>query len=271
MRATALIAEDEPLPAAKLARELQRSWPELEIVDSVRNGIAAAEQTIKLQPDIVFLDVQMPGRTGLDVAGALAKDWGSGSSLPLLVFVTAYEQYAVEAFEHAAIDYLLKPVERERLDRTCKRLKSALESRQTAPSSLSPELEMLTKLRHLMGDIPQSRASAGLAQRLERIQVSDGSLVHMVPIEDVIYFEAADKYVRVITAEREHLVRRTLVDLLARLDPKEFWQVHRGTVVRASAIVTAERQESGNFVLTLRGQKQKLVATRQYAHLFRSM
>ncbi|MCR6480890.1 LytTR family DNA-binding domain-containing protein [Variovorax sp. ZS18.2.2] len=253
MRATALIADDEALPAARLARELRRCWPGLEIVDTVANGIAAVSQIKRLRPDVVFLDVEMPGHRGLEVAAIIAEDLGPDSKSPLTVFVTAHDDFAVEAFEHAAFDYVLKPIERNRLERTCARLREELRSQ----SVLDDALQRIDPSEPL--------------PKLDRIQAAEGSVVHMVPIEDVLYFEAADKYIRVVTSKREHLIRSTLAELFGRLDPAEFWQVRRGTVVRAAAIVTAERQPSGTLALTLRGQTRKLIATRQFAHLFRSM
>jgi len=274
VHATALIAEDEPLLAANLQAELARAWPELRVVANVGHGAAAVEQALALRPDVVFLDIRMPGMTGLEAAQALAEDWPDGAPLPLVVFVTAYDQYALQAFEHAAVDYVLKPVQPERLAQTCERIRATLHARRepsangpagTAPAAIEATL---AQLRSLLGAPPDA---APAAQRLSVIQASVGTAIHMVPVNDVLYFEAADKYVRVITAEREYLIRTSLRDLLPQLDPQRYWQVHRGTVVRADAIATAVRDESGKVHLTLRGSKDKLVASRLYAHLFKAM
>ena len=271
MNATALIAEDEPLLAANLQAELARAWPGLSIVANVNHGAAAVEQALALRPEVVFLDIRMPGMTGLEAAQALAEDWPDHATpLPLIVFVTAYDQYALQAFEHAAIDYVVKPVQAERLVQTCHRVQVALSARREPLSASAPAaLEAtLAQLRSLLG-APGLTAVA--PQQISVIQASVGSAIHMVPVADVLYFEAADKYVRVITAQREYLIRTSLRELLPQLDVQRFWQVHRGTVVRADAIATALRDESGKVHLTLRGHKDKLVASRLYAHLFKAM
>lgn len=268
MNPTALIAEDEPLLAANLQAELARAWPELKVVANVGHGAAAVEQSLAQRPDVVFLDIRMPGMTGLEAAQAISEDWPeNGGPPPLTVFVTAYDQYALEAFERAAVDYVLKPVQPDRLLQCCDRLRAALMSRSEPAGD-----QALAQLRELLA----APALAGLATGckpplLNVIQASVGAAIHMVPVDEVIYFEAADKYVRVITAAREYLIRTSLRDLLPQLDPQRFWQIHRGTVVRADAIATALRDESGKVHLTLRGHPDKLVASRLYATLFKAM
>ena len=264
--ATALIAEDEPLLAANLEAELLRLWPALRIVANVRHGAAAVEHALAQRPDVVFLDIRMPGMTGIEAAQAMAEDWPTDAALPLLVFVTAYDQYALQAFEKAAVDYVLKPVQAERLAQSCARLQAGLRQRaQLSPPAIDATL---AQLRQLLG-APGLAAPVG--PRLAVIQASVGAAVHMVPLADVLYFEAADKYVRVITAQREYLIRTSLRELLPQLDAQCFWQVHRGTVVRADAIATAVRDDTGKVQLTLRGHADKLVASRLYAHLFKAM
>jgi DNA-binding LytR/AlgR family response regulator len=274
MNATALIAEDEPLLAENLQAELGRLWPALRVVANVRHGAAAIEQALALRPDVVFLDIRMPGISGLEAAQALAEDWPGDAPLPLLVFVTAYDQYALQAFEHAAVDYVLKPVRADRLAQTCQRVQAALRSRSelaAAGSDAGAALEAtLAQLRGLLGATGMP-ANATPAPLLGVIQASVGAAIHMVPVNDVLYFEAADKYVRVITAEREYLIRTSLRELVPQLDAARFWQVHRGTVVRADAIATAVRDDAGKVHLTLRGHQDKLVASRLYAHLFKAM
>ena len=271
MNATALIAEDEPLLAANLQAELARLWPELRIVANVGHGEAALERALALQPDLLFLDIRMPGMSGLEAAQALAEDWPEGGRpFPLLVFVTAYDQYALQAFERAAIDYVLKPVLPERLAQTCARLQAALHQRaQAVAPALGTVIEQLRGLLEAGALAPPALArSAGL---LRVLQVSAGNAIIMVPIDDVLYFEAADKYMRVITATREHLIRIPLRELLPQLDPLRFWQIHRGTIVRCDAIASALRDESGKLTLTLHGHTGKLNVSRLYAHIFKGM
>jgi DNA-binding LytR/AlgR family response regulator len=267
---TALIAEDEPLLAAGLSADLGRLWPGLQVVAVAGDGHAALEQALARQPTIAFLDIRMPGLSGLEVARALAEEWPAGPAapaFPLLVFVTAYERHAVEAFDAQAVDYLLKPVEPGRLAACVRRLQRTLATRGDAAASMATALE---QLRGLLGAAPDAASPPG-AGRLEVIQAQVGSTVHLVPVGDVIYFEAADKYVRVLTAEREHLIRTSLRELIPQLDPAVFWQVHRGTVVQARCIASARRDESGKAFLTLRGRPETLVASRLYAHRFKGM
>jgi DNA-binding LytR/AlgR family response regulator len=267
MNATALIAEDEPLLAQNLLQELAQQWPELNVVASVANGESAVERALALRPEVLFLDIRMPGMTGLEAAQALAEDWPDDAPFPLLVFVTAYDQYAVQAFERQAVDYLLKPVTAERMAQCCARLARTLGERKAAPQAVQHTVD---QLRALLANTSLAPPAANAA-RLEVIQASVGDTVHMVPVDEVIYFEAADKYVRVITAAKEHLIRTSLRELLPRLDAQRFWQVHRGTVVQARCVQSARREESGKVILTLRGRAEKVVASRLYAHLFKGM
>ena len=296
----ALIAEDEPLLAAALQQELRAAWPELQIAATVGDGLSAVQQSLALQPDVLFFDVRMPGQTGLDAAVALADAWPAHQPFPALVFVTAYDQYAVQAFEAQAVDYLLKPVQSARLQKTVQKLRLALiQQAQSAINSIAnsepqapthtQELETnlqrtVDQLRHLLaqpGLWPGAEPGAPLAPtplaapqrppRLTVIQASHGSQIHMVPVGDVLYFEAADKYVRVLTASAEYLIRTPLKELADQLDPQEFWQVHRSTLVRASAIATVVRDELGKLHLNLHGRPERLAVSRLYAHLFKAM
>ena len=289
---TALIAEDEPLLAAALQADLAGLWPELRITALVADGLSAVRQALALQPQLCFLDIRMPGATGLEAAQALAEDWPEGTPFPLLVFVTAYDQYALQAFDAQAVDYLLKPVDGPRLAACVARLKQRLADRAThplfgpqtgagpapAPAADAPTPHPLSDpvLQHTLAQLRVLLGSAGTAppqpaQRLEMIQAGVGNTVYLVPVAEVLYFEAADKYLRVVTAEREHLIRLSLRDLLPQLDAQQFWQVHRSLVVRASAISSALRDESGKVFLTLRGHSERLTASRLYAHLFKGM
>lgn len=268
---TALIAEDEPLLAANLQAELARLWPDLKIVATVGHGEAAVQQTLSLQPDVLFLDIRMPGLSGLEAAQALAEDWPDDATqpFPLIVFVTAYDQYALQAFERAAVDYVLKPVQPDRLAQTCARLQAALRQR---VHTQSPHDSLDAVMQQLRGLVGATGPAIPAAAPLRVIQAGGaGNAIHMVPVDEVLYFEAADKYVRVITAEREHLIRTSLRELQPQLDPLRFWQIHRGTIVRCDAIGSALRDESGRFTLTLRNHPDKLAVSRMYAHLFKPM
>ena len=278
---TALIAEDEPLLAAALRADLQRLWPGLQIVAQVADGLSAHRQALALQPQVCFLDIRMPGASGLDAAQALAEDWPADAPFPLLVFVTAYDQYALQAFEAQAVDYLVKPVDARRLATCVERLQKRLADsagpagntpapRAAGAAPINAPLEAtLAQLRALLaGSAPLAAAPA---QRLAVIQAGVGNTVHLVPVAEVLYFEAADKYLRVVTADREHLIRLSLRELLPQLDPGQFWQVHRSLVVRASAISTAQRDESGKVFLSLHGRLEKLTGSRLYAHLFKGI
>ena len=280
---TALIAEDEPLLAAALQAELARLWAGLQIVAVVGDGLSAVTQALALRPQLLFLDIRMPGASGLEAAQALAEDWPEGAPFPLLVFVTAYDQYALAAFDAQAVDYLVKPVDTPRLAACVARLQQRLSDRAPVVGKLAPPggpagalatdpllQQTLDQLRALLGGAALAAAPAPVA-RLAVIQAGVGSLVHLVPVAEVLYFEAADKYLRVVTAEREHLIRLSLRELLPQLDPQQFWQVHRSLVVRAAAITTALRDESGKVYLQLRGRPERLTASRLYAHLFKGM
>ncbi len=257
----ALIAEDEPILAATLSKALQRLWPELQINAMVENGIAAVQESLALQPDVLFLDIKMPGKTGLEVARELAEDWPDGKPFPLIVFVTAYDQFALEAFEHAAVDYVCKPVNDERLAKTITRLQARL----TQPQGRNDELErMIGQLRSLV-------PAATTTERLTIVRAAVGNQIRMIPIGDVIYFEATDKYVNVVTADSESLIRTSLKELLPQLDSNQFWQIHRGTVVNANCIQMAVRDEAGKLSVKLRDRKESLPVSRLFAHLFKQM
>ena len=280
MIATALIAEDEPLLAKALQAELARAWPALQVLDCVGDGLSAVAQALRLQPDVLFFDIQMPGMTGLEAAAELADRWplqAGAKPFPALVFVTAYDQYAVQAFETQAVDYLLKPVQPARLQKTVSKVLQALEKR--ASHAINSEASIETALGQLRALLAAGQptaaaapASVPLLQIISATQAGTlGNSIRMVPIADVLYFEAADKYIRVLTAQVEYLIRTPLKELLAQLDPNIFWQVHRGTVVRASAISTVVRDESGKLSLSLHGSADKLAVSRLYSHLFKAM
>lgn len=261
---TALIAEDEPLLAAALRAELAQAWPELRVVASVGDGASAVAQAHALRPDVLFLDIRMPGQSGLEAAAELADDWPEGLPLPILVFVTAFDAYAVQAFDAQAVDYLLKPVTPERLARAVQRVQQRLSQQLPAPQQLD---QTLAQLRALLA----SPGHGAPRERLSVIQASVGNSIRLLPISEVLVFEAADKYLRVLSADQELLIRTPLRELMAQLDPAEFWQIHRGTVVRASAIDSATRDEAGKLALRLRGRSENWPVSRLYAARFRAM
>ncbi len=268
MNPRALIAEDEPLLAIALHNALAQAWPELQVASVVGDGASAVQHTLALQPDVLFLDIRMPGLTGLEAAHELIDAWNAQTPFPALVFVTAYDQYAVQAFEAQAVDYLLKPVAPERLARTVQRLQHLLAQRQAQPLPQPQNLDdTVNQLRALLA----SAAAPLSAKPLQVIQASVGNSIRLLPVGEVLVFEAADKYVRVLTADSELLVRTPLKELLPRLDPAQFWQIHRGTVVQASAIHSVQRDEVGRLSLKLKGQTNVWPVSRLYAGLFRAM
>ena len=265
-RPTALIAEDEPLLAAALQAELAHAWPELQVLAVVGDGASAVTQAMRLQPDVLFFDIRMPGLSGLDAAAELADAWDSTATqkpFPALVFVTAYDQYAVAAFEAQAMDYLLKPLQAARLQKTVAKLQQALTQR------TQPALQFESTLAQLRGLLGASTPQT--ATPLKMIQASVGNAIRMVPLSEVVYFEAADKYVRVLTASHEHLIRTALKELLPQLDTSVFWQIHRGTVVNSACLDAVTRDEAGKLSVSLRGRRERLPVSRLYSHLFKAM
>ena len=263
----ALIAEDEPILAATLAKTLQGLWPELEIVGTAPNGLAAVEQGLALRPDILFLDIRMPGQTGLEAAEELAERWEGPQPFPHIVFVTAFDDYAVEAFERAAVDYVLKPVSSGRLARTVERLRALVDAR-SAPLSALPAADSLGQL---LGQLQALLPSAPVAERLTTVRAAVGNVVRMIPVADVVFFQAVDKYVNVATADSEALIRVPLKDLLPQLDPEQFRQVSRSMVVNMACVASAGRDDLGKVTLNLRGRADKPRVSPVYAHLFRQM
>lgn len=258
MNATALIAEDEPLLADNLRAELAAAWPALEIVAQAGSGTAAVELALQHRPQVCFLDIRMPGMTGLEAAQAISEDWpGDAGALPLFVFVTAYDQYALQAFEAAAADYLLKPVTPDRLRRSAQRLQDRL----ARPNG---EADTLASLRQLLAQAPRPAA------RLRHLQAAVGDAIELVPVDDIVYLEAADKYVRAVTVQRDYWVRLSLRELLPQLDGERFWQVHRSTVVHIDAVARAQRQENGTVLLTLRQRPEVLTVSRVHASRFKA-
>jgi DNA-binding LytR/AlgR family response regulator len=249
MQPTALIAEDEPLLRSQLRLRLREAWPELEIRAEAENGEEALRLFDEHEPRIAFLDIQMPVVSGIDVARRL-------SGRAHVVFVTAFDQYAVEAFEHGAIDYVLKPVTAERIALTVERLKERLTQ---APAALDDLLDRLS-----------ARAS-GRATFLRWIRASLGTTLKLIAVSDVIYFQSEDKYTKVITAEGEGLIKKTIKELQGELDPEQFWQVHRSTIVNLEAIASVGRDYRDQPVIQLKSRSESLIVSRTYAHLFKQM
>jgi DNA-binding LytR/AlgR family response regulator len=250
---TALIADDEPHLVRALSAELQRLWPELELLPPARNGVEAAERIATLHPDLAFLDIQMPGLSGLEVAQGI-----EGSTR--VVFVTAYDEYAVQAFEQEALDYVLKPVKAERLQRTLERVQRALAAPPEADNA-----PLLAALKKLMP------AAAAAPERLRWVRASAGELMHQIPVDDVLFFRADDKYTCVQTASAEHLIRTPIAELAAQLDPAQFVQVHRSTIVNLAYLVGSRRDETSRLFLRITGHAQELPVSRAYVHLFKAM
>ena len=267
----ALVADDEPRLARALVRALREAWPELEVCAVAEDGEEALRLALALRPDVLFLDIQMPGRTGLEIAADIAGDWPEDAGpLPLSVFVTAFEQFAVAAFERAAADYLLKPVTAERLAACTARLRERLNQRAAAaPADAAGEVRRLEALA-LDATAPPS-PGADDREPIRVLRVGFGDAVRMVPLTDVLCQEAVDKYVNVITESGEGLVRLSLRELAARLEGVRFEQVHRATLVNADRVTHAQRDALGHWSVHLRGLARPVKVSRAFAHRFRPM
>lgn len=264
---SALIAEDEPLLARTLSRLLGEVWPELQVKAVAEDGLSAIELAFKHQPDIMFLDIKMPGKTGLEVAEVVADDWTGDRGEPLFVFVTAYDEFAIAAFERSAVDYLLKPVTAERLSACVARLKRRLDERGDPPAAgeLAALMQKVQKVQTLATPAEEE------PERIKVIRAGVGNTVRMIPVAEVICFEATEKYVNVVTATGEALVRMSLRELTARIDTSDFKQVHRSVLVNFNCILSATRDEIGHYCLTLRGLQRPIKVSRAFGYLFRPM
>lgn len=261
---TAVIAEDEPVLARTLSRLLGDVWPELLIVGVAEDGVRATELGLAHAPDVMFLDIKMPGRTGLEVAEAVADDWPDNRAEPLFVFITAYDSFAVPAFERAAVDYLLKPATAERLRETVGRLQARLIGRTASPAA-DARAALMLRMQSI------ATPSAEPTERIKVIRAGVGNTVRMIPVTEVVCFEATEKYVNVVTPSGEALVRMSLRELMARIDSTDFIQVHRSLMVNANAILSATRDENGHYSLAVRGLQRPLKVSRAFGHLFRPM
>jgi DNA-binding LytR/AlgR family response regulator len=247
----ALIVDDERLMREQVRMRLTSAWPDLEIVAEAENGFRALELFEAHTPDLAFLDIRMPGMSGLEVA----KELGGRCHI---VFVTAYDQHAMEAFEHGAVDYLLKPVEEERLAVTVSRLKDRLKS---PPAQIGDLLETLTQ--RLRGDPKPAY--------LRWIKAQIGANLRLISIDEIVYFHAEDKYTRVFTATAEALIKKPIKELTDELDPGKFWQIHRATIVNAGEIAAVTRDARERLMVSLKHRPDKLEVSRSYTHLFKQM
>lgn len=265
---TCLIADDEPHLLKALQAQLAALWPELGVVATARNGIEAAERIAALQPDLAFLDIQMPGLSGLEVAQGI-------EGQTRVVFVTAYDAYAVDAFEQEALDYVLKPVKADRLQRTLERIRRAIATPDTPNVSTGPTPEGAHLLAALQRLLPASGAPQAGTGRLRWVRASKGDLMQQIAVDEVLYFHADDKYTCVRTAQAEHLIRTPIAELAAQLDPAQFCQVHRSTIVNLRHLEGTRRDEASRLFVRVKGLPanavQELPVSRAYVHLFKAM
>jgi len=253
---TAIIADDERLMRDQLRMRLEQVWPELEILGEAKNGDEAVELVNELKPDFTFLDIRMPGKTGMEAAAEI----GNKSNV---VFVTAYDAYAVEAFERGAVDYVLKPPEPERLKITVERLKGRLSSPAASAAQGADMAAILSQLAE--------KIAAPKQKYLQWIQASIGSDLRMIPVEEILFFRSDEKYTCVQTDKFEALIRKPVRDLAEELDPSLFWQIHRATLVNVNAIEGVTRDIRGRHLVMIKGRPDKLEVSRSFLHLFKQM
>lgn len=251
----AIIADDEKELRTYLKRMLSEIWPQLEICGEAINGKEAMKMIEALAPHIAFLDIKMPGLSGLDVAKKIA-------SICRIVFITAYDQYAVEAFEREAVDYLVKPVTKERLLQTINRLKKQLQSSPDPPADLA---QMITQV---LANLKENKKADPY---LHWIKTQHKESIRLIPVEEVDYFQAGDKYTLVKTTRGEALIKKSIKELSQELDPQQFWQIHRGTIVNVSKIENVGRSFTGRGILYFKNRPDTLTVSRQYLHLFKQM
>lgn len=270
----AVVADDERLMREQLRARLAEVWPELQIVAEAKNGVEAVEAVAAHRPDLVFLDIRMPGMTGVEAARQITRLEPDGDAPPCeIVFITAYDQYAVEAFEQGVVDYVLKPAERERLQVTVQRLKARLAARRQARDpAAAPAPDLHALLTRLASQLQQGGGDAAAApSRLRWIQATVGQQIQMIPVDEVLFFISDEKYTRVQTAQIEALIRKPIKELIDELDPNQFWQIHRSTLVNAKAIAGISRDLRGRQLVAVKGHAEKLEVSRSYTHLFKGM
>jgi len=272
-----VIADDERLMREQLRARLAEVWPELQIVGEAKNGLEAVELVAQHRPEVVFLDIRMPGLSGVDAARRIAQlepraagededaSEEEDALLPEIVFITAYDQYAIEAFEQGVADYVLKPAERERLGVTVARIRQRLALRGTPDEPPAPHMQqLLHKLAAKMNP-------AGAPPALKWIQATVGQSIQMIPVEDVLFFISDEKYTRVQTATLEALIRKPIKELVDEIDPELFWQIHRSTLVNTRFISGVTRDLRGRQIVSVKGHNEKLEVSRSYTHLFKGM
>ena len=272
----AVIADDERLMRDQLRARLAQVWPALEIVAEAKNGLEAIQAVKDHQPDVIFLDIRMPGLTGVEAAKEIAQlDLGEEALLPEMVFITAYDQYALDAFEQGVVDYVLKPAEPERLRLTAERLQKRLMQRAAEDNTeLAPLLSdgsvgaaSVQQLLHVLS----AQLKGQPTQYLSWLQASVGQSIQMVSVDDVLFCVSDDKYTRVQTLKQEFLIRKPIKELVEELDPKVFWQIHRSTLVSVKAIAGVQRDERGRQEVLIKGRTDRLVVSRSASQLFRGM
>lgn len=245
-----MVAEDEPLMRERLIEQLSKLWPQAEIVKVAENGNDAWDGFLEFEPEVVFLDIRMPGLSGLEVARKIGRQ-------AHVVFITAYDQYAVDAFQSGAVDYLLKPVEEERLQLAIERLQEKLQKPPTDISSLLKQLGLAAI------ETPKK------AEKLKWIKASVGKQIRLINVDDIVFLQSDTKYTRIVLADSEALLRTALKDLLESLDEQKFWQIHRSSVVNVEYIAAAERVDAERMQVLLKGRPEKLMVSRNFTHLFR--
>ncbi len=263
----AVVADDERLLREQLKARLATAWPDLEVVAEARDGLEAVEKADQLRPDVLFLDIRMPGLTGIEAAGEIVAlpDWRGE-----IVFVTAYDEYAIQAFERGALDYLLKPVEPERLAQTAQRVRQRLAERQ-GPAGASPPEEAIDALLARLASLRQGLAAQGPSlPPLRWIRCTAGTTTRLIDVNDVLFLRSDEKYTRVQARDQEGFLRTPIRELLPQLDPQQFCQVHRSTVVNLAAIDHVTRDDTGRQRIHLRNFPEVLEVSRTFSHLFRS-
>ena len=269
MTLTAVLAEDEALLRQFLKKKLEKLWPELSVVGEAEHGLAAVELIDTLKPTVAFLDIRMPELTGLEVASKIAEL----SPDTHIVFVTAYHEYAVAAFDRGAVDYVLKPIQEDRLITTIERLKERIETEdQDAPTLPENMSQLIATLKREMRSASGAHGAAGTPVEYMRwIKASLGSSLKLIDVKDVLFFNSDEKYTRVVTATEEALIRKPLRELLDELDSNIFWQIHRGTIVNVNAIAAVTRDFRGDATVKMKDHKEQLKVSRPFSHLFKQM
>ena len=266
-----VIADDERLMREQLRARLTEVWPALEIVAEAKNGTEAVALVAEHRPELVFLDIRMPGLTGVEAARQIAQmEVDDDELLPEIVFITAYDQYAVEAFEQGVADYVLKPAERERLAVTVERIRKRLAARRAGDASAAASgAAPLQQLLHALA--AKMNPTGAAPQYLQWIQATVGPSIQMIAVDDVLFFISDEKYTRVQTASVEALIRKPIKELIDEVDPQRFWQIHRSTLVNAKAIASVTRDYRGRQIVAVKGHNEKLEVSRSYIGLFKGM